>query len=994
MLVIVLSFWRRFDYYYKASEPWRELQSGPALGSRSLLLDYVSPFQLQSIYQAYKFRHYRIIPTILSFFLLKAIILVSTTLFLVHASSHSVTSHITYQDTFDAANAWSWPPFNPAKYPSLDGYDLYGGSDKFIWNYLARTNSAVANDSDWNVRDGRVTQRFAPAVSTLNMTSLKASVDAFLPIVDCEQANLFVDLPADVADMQYYWNSTTCSTWTTHDIILPRPSSFVDGAAVICKIGYNIAPATTTYEIPRTTFPWPLRKMTERQALVVNKDVTPLTSSLIFNGWHTTDSLFQLLAGKLGNQFEPGVFLKPSVLLNTSIVVLSGLLDEFARASLLVSKASNGTAEGRVSEIRLHTKNEAFWIMASGFTVLAILCLLLLFTPVNGLWVPAMYGSIAGHAAVLVNSRPLQEALQVLGDFSDKEKSEELNATLSTASVGSDRVFSINLVDRSQPSIKVSHHEKSTVRKPWAPVSGRLYFVVVTLFSPILAIIALELLHRLYNKRDGLFDIPETDSIAMLYVVRLSSTAAAFSIATLINNFDFTIATFAPFSSLRLGNVQAERRINLNLIRHGGTITPTRIWQDLVLPDVSLVTSDSLAQKGLARTSKYIYTVGALRPLLECSVIPKTNHIRTVERSQYNVPEYYIETIRAFYVPQGGCRGQFRYVGNTSFGFQETASKDFLNSTKSVGRYFDLDANKSNSSSSCPSIGILFGTIGGLDTSQWNNLTALVCSQGIEQIPVRVTYRGNHALGQISERHPPESEALGYSLEGHFRHYLAFFHGQTGWSLDSFFDQLLHRPDGRKFEDLHVPENIDALVKAIEKDYSEYMRHVINLNFRAYTNTTLDELVSSEGDRSAAKPLSAHTTITGTEFGQVTRLAIDSTSKLILQILLAVIAVLNLTSYLLVKIDGHFRGIHAVSQAPWPSLLDLSYALMIQLKQAFDGWVFSLGWWQKEGASVEESDGDTSTFGDTDPPSNEAQKGQRTVGRFGIDVGRANVSKF
>ncbi|KAI7762544.1 hypothetical protein LZL87_008890 [Fusarium oxysporum] len=132
VLVVVLSSWRRVDYYYKAAEPWRELQSGPALGSRSLLLDYVSPFQLQSIYQAYKFRHYRNISTIVSFFLLKAITLVSTTLFLVHASSHSVTSRITYKETFDAANAWSSPPFNTAKYPSSDGENLYGGSDTFI----------------------------------------------------------------------------------------------------------------------------------------------------------------------------------------------------------------------------------------------------------------------------------------------------------------------------------------------------------------------------------------------------------------------------------------------------------------------------------------------------------------------------------------------------------------------------------------------------------------------------------------------------------------------------------------------------------------------------------------------------------------------------------------------------------------------------------------------------------------------------------------------
>ncbi|KAF5703235.1 hypothetical protein FGLOB1_9171 [Fusarium globosum] len=1199
VLVVVLSFWRRVDYYYKAAEPWRELQSGLTPGSRSLLLDYVSPFQLQSMYQACKFRHYRIISTIASLFLLKAVILVSTTLFLVHASSHSVTLRITYKDTFDAAKAWSSPPFVAGKYPSLDGSRLYGGSDSFIWNYLARTNNAVANDSGWNVRDGRVTQRFAPAVSTLNMTSLRASVDTFLPIVDCEEANLFVDLPADVDDMQYYWSSTTCSTrrntayqcaddfalknsstlcsdpqlvYTVHrvncsadaewdggvefrwpddvenydiryaissaqytiDMDYARENTskaieFVYGAAVICKFGYSIMPATAAYEIlahdVSLTFAEidgerrSLHNLTNSSlaemilsgldnafgSLVINTEVTPFTSSVIFNGWHTADSLFQLMAQDLPTQFEPGVFLKPSILLNTTVRVFSGLLNEFARASLLVSKASDGTAEGRVSEMRLRTRNEVVWIMVSGFAVLATICLLLLFTPVKGVWVPAMCGSIAGHAVVLANSRSLQESLRGLGHYSDKELTKELKATLSTASLDSDRVLSINIIDSSQPSINVSRHERSTEQKPWAPVSGRLYFVMATLICPALAIVALELLHRLSHERDGLVDIPETGSNAMLYVVRLSSTAAAFTIATLTNSFDFTIATFAPFSSLRLGNAQAERSIllhllsvspfltaiksiqrrqfgpaasnissllssfltiivsglwirtgpiiierpssamvrnwctswsaqalddggagiQLNLIRHGGTSTPVGIWQDLVLPDIHLVPSGPVAQNTSTRTSEYVYTVGALRPWLECSVIPKANHIRTVQKSERHiVPEYYIQTISASYVPGASCRGLFGGMGGTSFGFQDTASKGLLNSTRVVGRYFDLGANKLNSSSSCPSIGILFGTLGSIDTSQWNNMTALVCSQGIEQIPVRVTYRGSHALGQISQRYPPEvrrdkawrwlnetskSEALGYSLEVYFRDYLAWFQGPTGWSIDSFFDQLLYRSDGAKFEDLHGPENTDALVKAIERDYSEYMRHAINLNFRASTNTTHGQLVSSEGDPSATNPFSAHTTIVGTEFGQVARLAIDPTSKLILQILLAFIAALNLVGYLLVKISG------TLPRNPCSIASTMAYLAGSQLcdrdsviipqgaeymtdgeqRKAFDGWVFSLGWWQKGEASVEseERSDDARTSGETDPP-NETREGQRTLGRFGIDVGRANASKF
>lgn len=76
VLVIILSLWRRIDYYYKSTQPWTELQSGPVSASKSLLLDYISPFQLQSMYRALKVGHYRVFATIFSFFLLKGIILV------------------------------------------------------------------------------------------------------------------------------------------------------------------------------------------------------------------------------------------------------------------------------------------------------------------------------------------------------------------------------------------------------------------------------------------------------------------------------------------------------------------------------------------------------------------------------------------------------------------------------------------------------------------------------------------------------------------------------------------------------------------------------------------------------------------------------------------------------------------------------------------------------------------------------------------------------
>ncbi|KAF5530491.1 hypothetical protein FNAPI_13550 [Fusarium napiforme] len=201
VLIIVLIFWRRVDYYYKAAQPWRELQSGPVLGSRSLLLDYVSLLQIQSVYRAFKFGHYRVFATIISFFLLKGIILVSTTLFVVQHPSHAMPVDITYENTFDAASAWaSFHSFGKIDESSIsigvgEGGWYHGGSDKPVYAYVSRLRGDVVRDYAWNAQGGIVTQRFKSTAPSLNLTSLTAPIDLFLPVVDCEDATLTMDPP-------------------------------------------------------------------------------------------------------------------------------------------------------------------------------------------------------------------------------------------------------------------------------------------------------------------------------------------------------------------------------------------------------------------------------------------------------------------------------------------------------------------------------------------------------------------------------------------------------------------------------------------------------------------------------------------------------------------------------------------------------------------------------------------------------------------------------
>ncbi|KAG6978342.1 hypothetical protein FocnCong_v011863 [Fusarium oxysporum f. sp. conglutinans] len=1104
LLVVILSLWRRIDYYYKSVQPWRELQSGPVPASRSVLLDYLSPLQLQSMYRAFRMGHYQVTATILSFFLLKVIILASTTLFVVQPAMHLEAVEIIYQDIFDASSAWK-APYN-ATYVASSRPIFSGGSDKYVWKYLARLNDAVANDSSWSVNDGLVTQRFHPSASSMNLTSLKAPVGVFVPKITCEEAIPIADLYQPYSTwIDYSWTSKTCSaggnqrgyfcpdqkmgaingtvcgnkpwTYTVHRVNCSRGISsaeetfsrnwtgdmgnydiryaitaaqysidmdvarenislatkLIDSTAIICKIGYGIVSANATYDLlsgnvmiatedlggkgklVRNLTSYSLAEMlwtdldASADALVADKDVPVRTNKDLDDPlvWRVDEALFQLMAVQLGQRFKPGIFLEPGVLESTSITVMEGLLNEFARESLRVENRTRGTADG------------------------------------------------------------VRES--------------------ATQKDGSNM-------------------------KSWTPMTGSLAFVMLALASPVVAIGILELLQQLSDQRHGLLEMHNSDSTVVSYIVRIASTGAVFGIATMFNSLEFTTATFAPYSALRAGSNRTDRTILfhllsvspflviykslrvgqigsaasnlssllgsfltivvsglwiltapaiverpsevtvnnwqtswlssapddggaavvLNLVRYGGVNTSSGIWKDLVLPGVDFAASGTSRSGGPHQSSNYTYAVGALRPFLNCSLIPSRNFafrvreetvpsgFRMQEATAY---EKYIST--HFLAPYDCGDVKSNGMANISFGLTVSGRESYI-STTWVGQYLDLNTTAGASDADCPSVGILFGEAAGIGTQIWK-LTALACSQGIEQIPVKVTYKGDLALRQINEDFPPaverdkawkwtnktKSTALGYKLDRFLTADLAPFpedkmEPNTDTDYDSFFNHLIYGPNGMDKEDLVGSSQAKALIRLVERDYTEYMRNVIDLNFRAYKDTSRNDLSSADSS-SDKKPSSVTTKVTGTASENVTRLAIHSTSKLILQVLLATMAVLGLLSYLLVKIGGTLpRNPCSIASTmaflAGSQLCDLDSGIIPrgaeymtdgQLKEAFDGWVFSLGWWQKEEASVEseEPNDDASTLGDRDVP-DEAQEGQRTPDRFGIDVGRTNVSKF
>ncbi|KAL6915461.1 hypothetical protein FSST1_006956 [Fusarium sambucinum] len=1195
VLVVILSLWRRIDYYYKSTQPWMELQSGPVPASKSLLLDYISPFQLESMYRAFRFGHYRVTATIFSFFLLKAIILMSTTLFVVQTSTHHGTYDITYQDTFDTAKLWTLPYRFRGLNMVPDSPVFGGGSDKFVWNYLARLNGAVKHET-WKTQGGLVTQQFRPAESLLNISSLEAPVVVFVPNITCEEATLIAKPFAHFHEtFEYSYKSATCSAgddrftnqcssttteqtycgenlwhysfrrlncstgfnetvrhsfdspesleeydmrhvitaakYDTETVVTKKgsfkASKLTNYTSLICKIGYNMVSTNATYDpltgdatisntalkgggtqLSNLTSPYLAEILYANivesfSPLVVNKTVIGQT---LDTSQDRSKALFQLMAVATGEKFEPSMFLNSSAFMNTSITVLGGVLNEIVRDSLLIDKTSNSTVNGSVSEPRLHTRSAAIWAMFSGFTSLAVICLLLLFTTPQKLSIRAFCGSIAGYAAILTNSPILRNLLSNSGRSSEKEMGAMLNEAQFKANTNGSGDISIEISD-SDLLLSTTTSKDTSKAKAWLPLTGSLPFVIATIAFPILAIAALELLHQLSNQRQGLVDMHKNDSTDLSYVIRISSTAVVFAIATMFNSLDFTIATIAPYSALRAGRVPANRSIlfhllsvspfsiifktlragyfgsaasnistllgsfltivvsglwilnedvlllkpssvtvnnwhaswptnsqndggassALEIVRNGGANASLGIWEDIVLPDIELSESQNPTSDNVYQSLNYTYRVGALRPFLNCTTIPKNSFTSNFNRSKEE-EEYYISA--HFLAPYNCGDIKVNKMANISVKANVTLSGKpdpdaAMGSTPYgwFGKYIDLDTTAGTSDAECPSIGIFFGQIGGIYPSKWN-LTALACYQGIEQIPVNVTYKGNPALRQINKESPPKleldkawrwtnetskSQAMGYRLHNFFRIGLDFIGGDTeeNTSYDKFFDELINGGNRLNNTDLVGPKNVKRLIQAIGSNYAQYMRAVIDRNFRANT-TTEARLMTAEAFPSKASPSSYRTEISGKSYEYGIRLGINPTSKLILQILLGVMAVLGLASYLLVKMDGTLprnpcsiastMGFLAGSQLCDPNSgiipRGAEYMTDKELEEVFDGWVFSIGWWHTQKSSEVHTSGSESADGTGSEQEDSVESTREVSKRFGVDVGCADMSEF
>ncbi|KAL6918411.1 hypothetical protein FSHL1_009839 [Fusarium sambucinum] len=179
------------------------------------------------------------------------------------------------------------------------------------------------------------------------------------------------------------------------------------------------------------------------------------------------------------------------------------------------------------------------------------------------------------------------------------------------------------------------------------------------------------------------------------------------------------------------------------------------------------------------------------------------------------------------------------------------------------------------------------------------------------------------------------------------------------------------------------------------------MRHIIHRNLRSGSDRSGYFLGASAQASRAAQSI-----ITAYYSADVTHLVIDSTSKLILQILLGTMTGLSFIGFLLVKIRGTLprdpctigstMSLLAGSELcdPGSQVLPSGTERMDvkELTLALEGWVFSLGWWRSHvpnDSSCTEAD---SRASHVDLSAREITEMDERKMRFGINIGKPDSS--
>ena len=210
ILVLATVGWRQVNYAVKSSQPWAEMSKGASRADQNVLLDYITPFQIVAVWRAIRNHHFLVVATIIVFFLLKVVTIISTGMFGLEAlliSSSNKTIYLNGSFSGTTFRGGLLVDSRPAY--AVDGIETSG------LNYPAGTT------------DEYTVELFYPK-DFGGVSSFTAAVDVFSASLECESGFLTYtdsfDEGVEIAPVAQYYNvSVSVPDCQIHNAHLDTP---------------------------------------------------------------------------------------------------------------------------------------------------------------------------------------------------------------------------------------------------------------------------------------------------------------------------------------------------------------------------------------------------------------------------------------------------------------------------------------------------------------------------------------------------------------------------------------------------------------------------------------------------------------------------------------------------------------------------------------------------------------------------------------------------
>ncbi|OAP65124.1 hypothetical protein AYL99_01096 [Fonsecaea erecta] len=624
LFVVVTVLWRQVDYAAKSIQPWAEMAKGHQRAENSLLLDYVTPLQLSSLWTSLRRGHFAVSSSIVVFVLIKVITVLSTGIFsLQSVQKNGVPTSMALNNTFDGTQ------FHHAE--SVDSRAAY----------IAYGHKAYNISLPVGTTDQHAVQTFAPSDGLVNGSlTYSATVDVFSANLSCESGilkhNTSFDTHSNAPISSYYNSSVSLPDCQVFNAYLDAPDWFYEQNDTTHRFGYRASLQNVTCSNLPPEDPTRLRFMIataysegfglNNNTLLKSSNIVCIPSYSIHSALVTLDTegnvqsvnltgkprgLIGLSAVDVANgvlattqqatTISTSTSTSPNVVLDVFTTMMQQDTANFKAEDLLDTAYLNTTAnriyqkitaqlanlyllpdtsenagpaiKGTISkdENRLVARQIPIRVMQGVAGLMVLLITIILFVRPRGV-VPRSVDSIAAVAAILARSPALEARLRGSGHRSLSELREILAPHKFMTVTGYEdgaRTFSIQMFTSAESGIHGSAVRGDPVPRniEWTrPFILRRIGMSCTILASIAAIITLEVLLSQSQAHHGLGSV--NDNSATRYSWLYVPVLVFLLLATLFNLMDFEIEFTESFHALAKADCDASSSMLWYPLRH------------------------------------------------------------------------------------------------------------------------------------------------------------------------------------------------------------------------------------------------------------------------------------------------------------------------------------------------------------------------------------------------------------------------------------------